>query len=209
MQGMFRRRANLVANLTASLVGVAVLAVGLAGCADPGRPPPPSASLPERSGAGAADPTRSAILASSYAFNHPQSLQGRPAEAAEALAQLEYLAVEIPTGGRYRSFNPLTGQELVAARDEARRALGISPAAAPQSVIDSLSAAAAGLRRGDRAGAEASLAPVAVPETGGAGLASRLAALPPLPRAGWATARAEQSLRETDQDDNRRFRFFR
>jgi hypothetical protein len=176
----------------------------LTGCADPSRPPPPSATLPDRAGAGASDPTRSAIISASYGFNHPQTLQGRPAEAAEALAQLEYLAVEIPTGARYRSFNPLAGQELVQARDEARRALGISPAASPQAVIDSLSAFAAGYRRGDRATAQAALGAVAVPEIGGAGLGTRLAALPPLPRAAWATARTEQQLRETDRDGDRR-----
>ena len=83
----------------------------LSGCVAAG-PPVPSVTLPPDAVQGAGDPTRAAIIGTAYAFGNPASLAGRPAEAARAVAQYEYLTVEIPTGPRWIGFSPLVGLEL-------------------------------------------------------------------------------------------------
>jgi len=178
----------------------AVLALPLAllACV-PAGPAPPGASLPPGAVQGAGDPARGAILSTAYVFGTPSSVAGRPDAAATAVAQLEYLAVEIPTGARWAYFSPTVGLALRDARSEARAALGIAPGAPPQAVIDALYASAASLRAGDRAAAARALSPVVAPAGGDAVLA-RLAALPPLPRAAAATAQAERELIRTDRE---------
>jgi hypothetical protein len=183
-----------------------LLALLPAACAAPGAISPyqgvtlpPSAQPP-----GAGDPVRGAILASAYVFGQPSSVAGNPAAAAEALGQLEYLAVEIPTGPTWRDFDPLVGPMLVDGRAEARAAMGLSPGLSAQSAVDALYATAAALRAGNRAGAEAALAPVA-PNPGAT--LGRLAALPYLPRAAAATTAAQRALtqRERRRDSPRMF----
>lgn len=160
-------------------------------------PAPPSAQLPPDAVEGAGDPARAAILGSAYAFAAPAHLSGQPAEAARALAQVEYLAVEIPTGPRWVEWSPLVGAGLQQARAEMRAALGIPAGAAPQQVVDSLYAASRALQRGDTAAAEGALQ--AIPHAAGPSLL-RLAALPPLPRTRLATALAHQEMVRVDQD---------
>lgn len=160
-------------------------------------PVPPTAQLPPDAVEGAGDPTRAAILGSAYAFAEPAHLAGQPAEAARALAQVEYLAVEIPTGPRWVEWSPLVGAELQGARAEMRAAFGIPVAAAPQQVVDAFYAASRALQRGDRAAAERALQ--AIPLSGGPSLL-RLAGLPPLPRTRLATALAHQEMVRVDQD---------
>ncbi|MGG5888020.1 hypothetical protein ACLF3G_12850 [Falsiroseomonas sp. HC035] len=158
----------------------------------------PAAGLP----LGAGDPTRGAILASSYAFGRPATLQGNPAAAAEALAQLEYLTAELGTGGAWRDMDPLVSVELRQARDEARAALGFRQAATAQVAVNALYGTAVALRRNDGAAAGAALVPLAPPGGSEAALA-RLANLPPLPRAASATARARDALNRRDSDRGR------
>lgn len=193
---------------------IAALATGLllaAGCAP--MPPPESVRLPPSAeGRGLGDPTRGAILASSYAFGSPARLAGDPAAAAEALAQLEYLTVELGFGGAWRDMHPLVSVELRQARTEARAALGFRQDASPQMAVDALYGTAAALRRNDRAAAGAALAMLTEPggaEPGGADAAlARLANLPLLPRAAAATAWARDALNRRDSDRNQRDRFF-
>jgi hypothetical protein len=160
-------------------------------------PPPPYASLPLDATVGAGDPTRAAIVSSAYAFNTPASLARRPADAARAAAQVEHLATEIPYGPRWVEFSPLVGRELVAARGELRAALGVSPDAPPQAVVDALYAASRALAAGDGAGAERSLPPPAFRD--GRATLLRLSSLPPLPRTGTATALTDRELLRMDQ----------
>ncbi len=68
---------------------------------------PPEAPVAQ----GVTDPTRSAILSTSYVFNRPATVAGNPAAAAEALANLEYLAASIPADPTYRDFDPLARHE--------------------------------------------------------------------------------------------------
>ena len=182
---------------TASLFTLLVMA----GCA-PAGPPGPTATLPPDAVQGAGDPTRAAIIGAAYVFGSPGSVAGRPAEAARAVAQYEYLAVEIPTGARWVGFSPLVGTELVRGREEVRGAIGISPAAPPQAVIDALYTASRALRAGDGAAAERILAaPLFQP--GGSATLQRLAALPLVPRANVATSLAASELDRQDRQDGR------
>lgn len=158
----------------------------------------PYATLPGDAIIGAGDPTRAAIIGSAYAFGSPESLAGRPEAAARAAAEVEYLATEIPTGPRWVQFNPSISQELVAAREELRAALGISPDAPPQAVVDALYAASRALRAGDREAAERLLQPPVFQN--GQGALLRLASLPPLPRTRTATSLTYEELNRVDQD---------
>lgn len=161
------------------------VSLGLAACG----PIPPGASLPRDAVEGSGDPTRSTILRSAFLFNQPALMAGQPAEAARAIAGMEYLAAEIPAGPRWVEFQPQVTFELARARAEWREALGIAPEALPQPVVDSLYAVARG------AGAEA-LPPAVFPQP--AATFARLAALPPLPRTALAAAETQQELNRID-----------
>ena len=174
-------------------LGIAAVLTALAGCAQPS---PQSrqdwVTLPADAVAGAGDPTRAAIINTAFVFGNPASIAGRPAEAARAVAQLEYLASEIPTGARWREFDPTVGIALRQARQEGRAALGINPEAQPQVVIDALFATSRALQAGDNAAVGRILAPPAFPN-GGTTL-QRLTNLPPMPTANQATSRAAAEL---------------
>ncbi|WP_431284113.1 hypothetical protein ACQW02_04710 [Humitalea sp. 24SJ18S-53] len=171
-----------------------LLCIGLAACATP---PQPSASLPEDSFIGAGDPTRAAIIGTAWAFGGTERLAGQPAAAAEAVANLSYLAAEIPTAPRWRQFSPIIGVQLRQGEAEARAALGIPPNAPPQAVIDALLAARTALRAGDMPGAEAAL-PAGVFPDGGRLVIARLGALPAMPA---ATAGTRGAVVEMNRDD--------
>jgi hypothetical protein len=171
-------------------------------------PAPPSASLPPDAVQGAGDPTRAAIITTANVFAAPAAVAGRPDLAARAAAQLEYLAVEIPTGPRWVAFSPLVALEFRKARPELRAALGIDPAAPPQAVIDSLYAASRALAAGDRAALERTLAPPLYP-AGAASALGRLAALPYLPHANHATTFALREMSRLDEDGHGLFGGFR
>jgi hypothetical protein len=165
-------------------------------------PAPPSASLPPDAVQGAGDPTRAAIITTANVFAAPGSIAGQPALAARAAAQLEYLAVEIPTGPRWVTLSPLVALEFRKAQPELRAALGIDPAAPPQAVIDSLYAASRALTAGDRAAVERILAPPLYP-AGAAATLQRLSAMPFLPHANSATAPALREMNRLDDDGER------
>jgi len=160
-------------------------------CALP--PPEPGVSLPEQAAwRSAGDPTRGAILSSAYVFGQPSTVAGNPAAAAEALGQLEFLAVELATGGRWQGgFDPLVAPMMTRGRAEARAVMGVRPDAAPQSAINAWFVAGSALRAGDRAAAEAALTPVVVAPSEAI---ERLGALPRMPVAAAATSRAQAAL---------------
>lgn len=166
----------------------------------PPRPDPvtlPQAALPQ----GAGDPTRGAIMTAAFVFGQPASVAGNPAAAAEALAQLEYLTVQLDTDQRWIELNPTTQILLREARAEARNAFGINQATPPQQALNGLYAASFALREGDRERAVAALAPL----TGEAGVPAalaRLEALPFLPKAAFATSYAQMGM--TQMDSGRR-----
>lgn len=166
-------------------------------------PPQPSLTLPETATfRGAGDPTRGAILSSAHVFARPATVVGNPAAAAEAMGQLEFLAVELAVGGRWQGgFDALVPTMLAQGRAEARAAMGLRPDANPQSAVNAWYAAADALRGGDRVRAEAALAPVAAAPAETLG---RLDPLPALPATAAATNRAQAALMARDSDRSRR-----
>jgi len=174
-------------------VGLVLLV--LAGCAQVQsvRAPGPAATLPAASTSGAEDPARAAVLSTAWAFSHPDSLTGKPAEAAAAVARLEYLATEIPVGPRWTEVSPIAVMNLQQGVGEARRALGIPANASPQSVIDALFAAREALQAGQVAAAEAAFPAATFPEGGRVTLA-RLGNLPRLPAAAAGTSAVQQQM---------------
>ncbi|MCK8786665.1 hypothetical protein M0638_20015 [Roseomonas sp. NAR14] len=175
-----------------------LLSLLLPGCAEL-RAPAQSAAPPGLT-PGAADPGRAAIAATAYAFaDGGGRLTGRPAEAAQASAQLEYLAADVARGGRWRALPSSLPFELAASRLELRSALGTAPEADPAAVSRALLAAARALRAGDRAAAEQALAPPLFP-AGGAATLLRLNEVAPLPQTANTTAVLAQEVRRLDEE---------
>lgn len=167
----------------------ALLALTLGACGTV----PPYVALPPDVGLGLADPTRNAILNTAYAFATPGRLAREPADAALAVAQAEYLAVELSYGQRWREFSPIVPMAFEHARAEWRSAVGIAPDAQPQPVIDALFTARYALQRGEAARAAAAL-PAPLFQGGGEATLARLSALPALPATANAARGAESEL---------------
>ncbi|MCG7361472.1 hypothetical protein MHZ93_09415 [Roseomonas sp. ACRSG] len=185
------------------LLGAVLAALPLLGGCVSTAPPLPSVSLPPDAVEGAGDPTRAAIINTAYAFANPASLAGRPEEAARAVANYEYLAVEIPGGPRWVGFSPLVGVELRRGLGEVRQAVGIAPDAPPQLVVNALYAALRALRAGDAEAARRVLQPPLF-AGGGEAVLARLANLPRLPQAAFATTFAANEMNRQDRDGGRR-----
>ncbi|TCH98317.1 hypothetical protein EJV46_14140 [Roseococcus sp. SYP-B2431] len=161
-----------------------------------------SASLPPNAVVGAADPLRSSVLSTASAFRSPGRLP--PPAAARAIAQMEFLAVELPGSPTLRFSPPTLGPQLDIARQEWRSVLGIPPTAPAQPVIDGLYTAAGALDTGrdDVALAALSRAPF---QRGGPATLAILAALPPLPNTAAAAATGVQTLQEPSPSGRRAF----
>lgn len=175
--------------------------LALGACSLP--PPPQSASLPPDAVTGAGDPLRSAVANTSFAFSSQSQLNGRPAQAARAVAQMEWLTVEIPGNPRLTNMSPTVLYQLVQARSEWRAALGIPDEVEAQPVIDSLYAAARALSAGQSDAAAAALPIVLFPQ-GGQATISRLASLPGLPLTNQAAVGATDAIRQRDAGSSRR-----
>jgi hypothetical protein len=180
--------------MTKAFLPLALL-LGLSACAP--QPPAEFARLPPDAVIGAGDPLRSAVANTSVAFGSPRSLAGRPAEAAQAVAQMEYLAVQLPSNPRFTNVSPTAGPQFSAARREWRSALGIPTEQPPQAVIDSLFAASRALQAGQKDAAAASL-PANVFPQGGQTALLRLASLPNLPLTNEAAVTASQTLQRSE-----------
>ncbi|HEY4252640.1 MAG TPA: hypothetical protein VGM87_15620 [Roseomonas sp.] len=180
-------------------IAAALLALSAAACALP--PQQASVALPPDPALGLADPGRGAILNASYAFATRSRLAGRPADAAIALAQAEFLAVDLETNQRWREFSPVVPLGFQGARAEWRAAAGIAADAQPQAVINALTTARAWLVGGDAARAAAAL-PAPLFQGGGNAALARLAALPALPRTADAARSAETALMEMQDNIN-------
>ena len=153
----------------------------LGGCATP----VPPVVLPEAVQRPTQEPMETALRGAAGTFASPGRMQGHPNEVAIAVAELEFLAVEIPAGRASRDFGSLVGPGLQAARHEVRRWLSIPEEAPPQAVIDALvfASAAPGGEGASRLSQDFFAA-------GGSETWRRLAALPRLPQANSATQRA-------------------
>src|SRR4051794_12810827 len=140
--------------MTKAFLPLAIL-LSLGACGP--QPPQLYASLPPDAAIGAGDPLRAAAASTSVAFSSPQPLAGRPADAARAVAQMEYLAVQMPNNPRFPGLSPTAGSQFAAARREWRGALGIPAEQPPQAVIESLYAASRALQVGRKDAAAAAL----------------------------------------------------
>jgi hypothetical protein len=161
-----------------------------------------SASLPSDAVIGAGDPLRSTVVSVAMAFRSPGPL---PAPvAARAIAQMEFLAANLPQSPTLRSSPPTLGPELDIARQEWRTTLGITPNAPAQSVINGLYVAGSALDAGQSEVALAALSRVPF-QRGGPATLAQLAALPPLPHTAAAAAMAQQTLRDPSPSGRHRF----
>ncbi len=142
---------------------------------------------------GAGDPARGAVFNSNAVFAQHSPASGRPADAARAIAQMEFLAVDLPQNNSFSTLSATLMPELLTARREWRDALGIAPNAPAQPVINALFAAGRALDAG-QPDAAASALPSSIFRKGGAATVSQLGALPRLPRTAMAAATAQQSL---------------
>ncbi len=172
-------------------------ALTLGACSGFSLPEQPTASLPPDAVIGAGDPLRAAVASTSTVFSSPDRLAGRPAVAAQAIAQMEYLAVELPDNPRLSGAAAMSRVQFEAARREWRSALGIPGDVPPQPVIDALYASARALRAGQSEAAAAAL-PVSIFPRGGAATLQRLASLPALPLTNQAAVGAHEALRRNE-----------
>jgi hypothetical protein len=119
-----------------SLRIIAVLAcVTLAACTVT---PPPSTAQLSPGTFGLFDNDVAAINLASSAFASPSRTRNNPADAARACAAIDYLAGELSSNPRWITVSPLTRQEMLRARADMRRVLGIAPDAPSQAVVDAL-----------------------------------------------------------------------
>lgn len=171
----------------------------LAGCATG---PFPMAQLPDFTGSVSLDPGRQSIIHTAYAFATPSSMAGKPWEAAQAISEAEFLAVELRYGQRWIEMSPLVKQAFLQARTEWRGALGIDQVAEPQAVIDAMTALRYAYGAQDAAAAAAALRPPLF-TPGGAVTVGRLSELPPLPQTAWAASMAQTEMWRIQRQGNR------
>ena len=160
----------------------------LAGCGAI-TPPPDTARLPPNAFGTYADGDIGAINVSAWAFASPARTRNDPADAARAIAAVDYLAGELSTSPRWDFMSPLTKMQMLQARTEVRAAVGIASSAPSQNVVDQLLYASDAFTAGNAQGAMAALTPPAFTlppqET-----VTRLANLPYLLEANVATMHA-------------------
>ncbi len=180
-----------------ALCVLALVAIGLPGCAGYQPPVPDTATLPPGSLGTENDTDMAAINLTQWAFADSSRTYGRPVVGARAAASLEYLAGEIATSPRWGTIDPLTKLQLIQSRADLRRVLGVAPDARAQAVVDSLLAAGAALAADDRPGAERALTNPIFTQGGAATLAT-LGNLPYIQTANVAT----QSLGNAVGDDS-------
>lgn len=165
----------------------------LAGCASApaGLPPSPAGlGIPAMS-----DPVPAAVFNARAALADPARRIGdNPAYAARTVGQLEFVTAMMGEP-RFHAVAPLVEGPLLRGRAEARATLGLAEGASPQAVITALAGAAAAIDRGDGAGAERALAPVAASP---ARTLAVLRALPFMREASNALSLAEWSLERID-----------
>ncbi len=120
----------------------------LAGCTP--TPPVDTAMMPMSSGI--AGPANS-IQYAGWAFALSSRLRNDPASAARAVAAVDYLGGALNTYPQWQDDNPLVSHEMLQARQDVRRALGILPATPSQVVVDRMIGAYLALTHNDRAAA--------------------------------------------------------
>jgi hypothetical protein len=131
-----------------------------------------------------------AINEASWALGTPARTRGDPVEVLRAAVAIEYLAGALNTSPRWAEMSPITKMEMLQARAEFRRVLGIRPDATSQAVVNAETWVLWDLARGDADGARKALsAPLfTLPPTQTMQVLSNL---PDVPIAHAATAKAQ------------------
>jgi hypothetical protein len=174
-----------------SLPGLLLLV--LPACAEM-RQQPEFARVPPGLGVAAADPVPAMIAEASAALaDGGASLNGRPAEAARAIGQMELVTEAFRRNPRWSPVSSATLTELRTARTEWRGAIGIPEAAEAEAVAIALGQASLALREADTARAAAALA-AGLFAPGGTPTVARLAAPGPLPQARIASVMARDEV---------------
>jgi hypothetical protein len=123
-----------------------VVGLALAACA--AQAPVDTATAPPS--LGLTDPG-TAISYTSWAFALPSRTHGNPALAARAVAALDYVAGPLNTNPQWQYGSPIISEEMLRAREQMRRVLGITPSATSQQAVDALTTVFLALRNGDPA----------------------------------------------------------
>jgi len=118
-----------------SRLGVMLCCLTIVACA--AQPPPATASVPPGT-FGFLDNDVPAANQAAWAFAVPARIKDDPATAARAAAAVDYLAGELSSNPRWLMVSPLTKQEMLQARVDVRRVLGIRPDAPSQLVVNTL-----------------------------------------------------------------------
>lgn len=160
-------------------------------------PAPDTARLPPDAFGTNADGDVGAINQAAWAFADASRTRNDPADAARAVAAVDYLAGELNTGPRWAFMSPITKQEMLAARVEVRQALGIEPTALSQQVVNRLLFAANALTYGNPDAAATALQPPVFTRGPQATLAT-LSNMPFLRQTNIATQHAAQQEQPTD-----------
>jgi hypothetical protein len=161
----------------------------LAGCT----PPADTAVMPPASGL--VDPVN-AIQYANWAFSSPARTRGDPANAARAVAALDYAAGAMNTSPTLMFMSPVINNEMLDARQAVRSVLGISPNATSQEVVNSMVTVSGALGSGNQTAALAALnAPIFT--LGPEPTLAVLTNMPPVRQANIATAHAEGAINGT------------
>lgn len=115
-------------------------------------PVPDTAQLPFAA-FGTMDNDVAAANQASWAFAAPARTRNDPVDAARACAAIDFLAGELSSNPRWLSISPLTKQQMLQARVDVRRVLGIEPGVRSQVVVNALMGFAAAWQAGNEQGA--------------------------------------------------------
>jgi hypothetical protein len=130
-------------------------AIGLAACAAIA-PPPSTAVMPPGALGTNGDIDTRALDVAAFDFGH--AIRNKPADAADAIAALDYLGGELNTNPRWIGMDSLTRAQMLQARGTMRTFVGISQTASSQSVVDTMLALGRAYRASDTAAVQQLLA---------------------------------------------------
>ena len=173
------------------LILIATSLVGLAACAHVD-PAPSTAVMPPGALGSNGDPDVRSLDVAAYSFGR---VMRNPAEAADAIAALDYIGGELNTSPRWIGMEPLTRAQMLQARETLRSYIGISQAAPSQAVVDTMLALSQAYRAADTAAVQRLLAnPIFIAPP--AAVEAHLAYIPLMPAINNVTTRADGLLPE-------------
>lgn len=182
---------------SALLAGALLAPLLLTACQQPPGAPPSGGlrafTIPRINLTVGTDPVVTAVtLAASNLAEPGARLGGRPALAAQTVAQYEFATIAL-NEPRFIGVNPMTQPQMARGRVALRKAVGIAPDAPPRQVIDAMTELAGALDRGNLEAAGRVLQGGAFVRPAREVLAT-LDRMPPVPDAARAIAFADQQL---------------